>query len=67
MKQAINQCFGSSGLTDPKLHIFAPDGTTLKAATDAVVYRLDNGGEHSASDPAAAAAAICGQHIPVPD
>jgi hypothetical protein len=46
-----------SGLTDPKLHILAPEGTRI-ATTDATAYRLDNGQEYSASDPAAAAAAL---------
>jgi hypothetical protein len=46
-----------SGPTDPTLHIFGPAGT-LVATTDGTVYRLDDGQEYPASDPAAAAAAI---------
>lgn len=46
-----------SGPTSPTLHIFAPDGTRT-AATDGAVYRLDDGREFPAADPAAAAASI---------
>lgn len=47
-----------SGPTDPTLHIFGP-ANTLIATTDGTIYRLDDGQESPASDPAAAAAAIC--------
>ncbi len=46
-----------SGLTDPTLHIFCPDGTGI-ASTDGTTYRLDIGQEYPASDPAAAASVI---------
>jgi len=46
-----------SGLTDPKLHIFTPDGTDT-ATTDGTAYRLATGPEYLTADPAAAAAAI---------
>jgi hypothetical protein len=61
---SAGQDYSPSGLTDPSLHIFAPDATR-KATTDTAVYRLDNGDEHPASDPAAVAAAICGQQAHV--
>lgn len=46
-----------SGPTDPTLHIFG-QASTLIATTDGTVYRLDDGQEFPASDPAAAATAI---------
>jgi hypothetical protein len=46
-----------SGLTDPQLHIFTPDGTCI-ATTDRAFYRLTSGHECPASDPTAAAAMI---------
>jgi hypothetical protein len=49
-----------SGLTDPQLHIFNPDGTCI-ATTDGASYRLTSGQECPASDPAAAAAMIHGR------
>lgn len=48
---------GPSGLTDPVLHAFLPDGIG-HVTTDGTRYRLD-GREFSAGDPAAAAAALC--------
>ncbi len=54
---------GSSGRTDPEPHIYVPDGATVKAATDATVYRLDDGAEYPVNDPAAAADSVCEQHI----
>jgi hypothetical protein len=50
-----------SGPTDPTLHVFTPAGTRV-ATTDGTVYRLDDGQEYPAADPAAAAAAICRTH-----
>jgi hypothetical protein len=50
-----------SGLTDPKLHVFLPDGTGI-ATTDGTDYRLADGGRYPASDPVAAAAVIVGGH-----
>jgi hypothetical protein len=47
-----------SGPTNPALHIFGPDSTSV-VTTDCAMYRLDDGRELPASDPAAAAAAIC--------
>jgi hypothetical protein len=60
---SAGQTFTPYGLTDPSLHIFTPSGTR-KATVCAAAYRIDNGDEHPASDPAAAAAAICSQHAP---
>ncbi len=60
---SVTRSVGASGRTDPKLHIYVPDGTTLKAVTNATVYRLDDGEEYLVSDPGAVAAAICGQHV----
>jgi hypothetical protein len=48
-----------SGPTSPTLHIFAPDGTRT-ATADGSVYQLDDGRTFPISDPATAAAAICG-------
>jgi hypothetical protein len=48
---------GASGLTDPQLHVFSPDGTII-ATTDGTAYLLDSGSRYPASDPAAAALAI---------
>ncbi len=44
-----------SGLTEPQLHIFAPDGPVI-ATTDGTTYRLTSGTECPAADPAAVAA-----------
>lgn len=44
-----------SGLTDPALHVLAPDGTSTIATTDGTAYRLASGAECTAGDPAAAA------------
>jgi hypothetical protein len=52
-----------SGPTDPQLRIFTPDGITL-VTTDGTAYRLGNGKTYPATDPVAAAAAICGQPAP---
>jgi hypothetical protein len=49
-----NPLWATSGLTDPQLHIFAPDGTDV-AATDGITFTLASGQQHSAADPAAAA------------
>ncbi len=49
---------GPSGPTDPALHIFGPDGATRKARTDGNAFRLENGEEFPAGDPAVAAARI---------
>lgn len=46
-----------SGLTNPHLHVFGPDGTDI-ATTDGMTYRLASGPEYPAADPAAAATAI---------
>jgi len=46
-----------SGLTDPKLHIFGPDGSDI-AVTDGITFSLVSGRQFPASDPAEAAAAI---------
>jgi hypothetical protein len=46
-----------SGPTDPTLHVFGQAGTRI-ISTDGTVYRLDNGREYPAGDPAAAATAI---------
>jgi hypothetical protein len=46
-----------SGPTSPLLHVFGPDRTRV-ATTDGTVYRLDDGQELPAADPAAAAATI---------
>ena len=43
-----------SGLTDPQLHIFAPDGTDI-ATTDGNTYKLANGDPYPGGDPAAVA------------
>jgi len=48
---------GPSGLTDPQLHIFTPDGTTV-ATTDGITCSLASGPAYPASDPSAAAALI---------
>ena len=48
---------GPSGLTDPQLHIFAPDGP-CDATTDGTTYRLPSGQECAADDAAAAATLI---------
>ena len=57
---------GPSGMTDPQLHILAPDGTDI-ATTDGTTYRLASGQEYPAADPAAAAALIRhGQHVVSP-
>src|SRR6266700_7965091 len=53
---------GPSGMTDPQLHIFAPDGTCV-ATTDGTAYRLASGRQCPAADPAAAATFMRhGQH-----
>jgi hypothetical protein len=54
-----------SGPTDPRLYIYAPDGVTVRASTDGIVYRLDGGEQYPVTDRALAAAAICGHHAPV--
>jgi len=46
-----------SGLTDPQLHILAPDSTDI-ATTDGSTYRLARGMQCPAGDPAAAATLI---------
>jgi hypothetical protein len=48
-----------SGLTDPQLHIFTGAGKRV-ATTDGEVYQLDQGGQFTARDAAAAATLICG-------
>lgn len=48
-----------SGLTDPQLHIFTPDGTDV-ATTDGAVYRLGSGDEFAITDPAARLAEVAG-------
>jgi len=53
-----------SGLTNPELHIFAADGTDI-VTTDGGTYRLANGNECPAGDPAAAATVI-GHGPPTP-
>ena len=51
-----------SGLTDPHLHIFGPDGTDI-AATDGTTFSLASGPEYPTADLAAAAIAMRhGQH-----
>lgn len=55
-----NPC-APSGLTDPKLHIFGPDGTDI-ATTDGTTYRLASGPVYPASDVAAAAATVAQRH-----
>jgi hypothetical protein len=49
---------GRNGLTDPQLFVFAESGTTT-VATDGSVYKLRDGQEFPAADPAAAAVIIC--------
>lgn len=46
-----------SGLTDPQLHIFLPEGTDI-ATTDGSTYQLASGDQHLGGDPAAVAAVI---------
>jgi hypothetical protein len=46
-----------SGQTDPRLHIFLPDGQRT-ATTNGTSYQLDNGRAIPTEDPAAAAAFI---------
>lgn len=53
---------GPSGLTNPVLHAFLPDGIH-RVTTDGAHYRLD-GQELPARDPAAAASAICARPAP---
>lgn len=48
-----------SGMTDPALHIFTPDGTSI-ATTDGSTYNLPGGQASPVSDPAAAAAITLG-------
>lgn len=51
-----------SGLINPQLHIFAPDGTDI-ATTDGKTYSLASGGQCPADDPAAVVTLIRhGQH-----
>jgi hypothetical protein len=52
-----------SGLTDPRLYILLP-GRNRTATTDGTSYRLDDGSEVAADDPAGAAAVICAQADP---
>jgi hypothetical protein len=53
---------GPSGMTDPQLHIFAPDGTDI-TTTDGRTFNLASGEKCPADDPAAAATFIRhGQH-----
>jgi hypothetical protein len=53
---------GPSGMTDPRLHIFTPDGTCI-ATTNGTAYHLAAGQQCPAGDPAAAATFIRhGQH-----
>jgi len=57
---------GPSGMTDPQLHVFTPDGTCV-ATTDGTTYRLASGRQCPAADPAAAATFIRhGQHAAPP-
>lgn len=49
---------GPSGLTNPILHAFLPDGFK-RVTTDGVSYLLDDGQSFPVQDPAAAAVAIC--------
>jgi hypothetical protein len=49
--------FGSSGLTDPELHVFASSGSAV-AITDGTDDRLASGLNCPAADPAAAAAMV---------
>jgi hypothetical protein len=48
-----------SGLTDPALHIFTDEGTTI-ATTDGTAYLFTTGQRSVASDPTAAVALITG-------
>jgi len=50
-----------SGLTDPDLHIFTPDGTGI-ATTDGATYALPGGRNCPVSDPGAAAAILVRSH-----
>lgn len=50
-----------SGLTNPQLHVFSPDGTTI-ASTDGSTYTFALGTKCSVSDPATAAAIILSGH-----
>ncbi len=51
-----------SGLTNPHLHIFGPDGTDI-ATTDGTTFSLASGPEYPTAEPAAAVNAIRhGQH-----
>lgn len=51
-----DQPIAPSGLTDPQLHIFGPDGTDI-ATTDRTTYHFASGPEYPVSDPAGAAIA----------
>lgn len=46
-----------SGLTDPQLYIFAPDGTDI-ATTDGITYHFTSGKTYPTCDPAGAVIAI---------
>jgi len=49
--------YGPCGMTDPQLHVFAPDGTCV-ATTDGTTFHLASGRQCPADDPAAAATFI---------
>lgn len=53
--------FEPSGLTDPQLHIFTPDGTDI-ATTDGTTYSLSSGEKCPADDPHLAATVIRRSH-----
>lgn len=57
--------FGPSGLTDPQLHIFTPNGTAV-ATTNGITFSLASGQQCQADDPAAAAARILDCSVFVP-
>ncbi len=49
--------WGPSGLTDPQLHIFTPDGPCV-ATADGTAYHLATGQRYAANSPATAATLI---------
>ncbi len=55
-----------SGLTDPQLRIFTPNGDTAVVTTDGSTYRLGSGQEYPVTSTAAAAAAIWTRHATAP-
>lgn len=52
-----------SGPTNPQLHVLT--GTSSLVTTDGTMYRLPDGLQHPASDPAAAAMHLSGRPLPV--